>query len=191
MKNCPTPEEISSYTDEELSPDKARSVANHLRECPVCRELGESLNASRRALQAVAAALAAEAPAGADCPDEETLLAYADGSSNHEERKSIAAHLVACERCAAIASAAGQTARLCRELDRDGMEEAPPGLVARARERFFPKTPDLIGEITVSLQNLWRQFQEGLAYPADAIMAPETVRESGLNAYDARMAATI
>jgi hypothetical protein len=176
IKRCPTSEEISRYVDGELKPDEARVVAGHLRDCPGCRLLAADLVSARRMLResAVEGSPPASAPG---CPDEEYLLAYADGSLRTAEREKIAAHLVSCARCSRLAAIASLAARFCGELAGEELMTPPPALYARTREHFFPKRPEPLGEIVASLAELWREFNRGVAYQMHAPRFPPVVSE--------------
>jgi len=163
IKRCPTLEEISRYVDGELPPEAAREVADHLRDCPACRQRASELVSARRTLResSVESSPPSMSPG---CPDEESLLAYADISLCPAERRKIAAHLVSCARCSRLAAIASRSARFGVALAGEGLENPPPALYARTRERFFPQRPSPLGEIVAVLAELWRDFNRGAAY---------------------------
>ncbi len=89
--------------------------------------------AELRALQR--AVWSAEAATG-ECPDAETLMAFADGELDEAQREVTALHLVACEPCVAIVRVAINAREWSSDLAADF--EAPPAVAVESNVHYLP-----------------------------------------------------
>lgn len=164
--NCPPEEKIIRLIDGELSPPEKKAVQDHLIDCPGCRSLYEELKLTSGVLKHYRAGITTPRPENSpSCPDEEIIIAYADGSIiDGKKRKEIAAHLARCDYCAMQAAGARETARLLKQIEGEGPRKVPPGLAARARDRFFPGGTVVLGRIIFKLEKLREGFNKLFEY---------------------------
>lgn len=83
--------DIRRWKRGEVSPDEVVSIARHLSACTECRALGENEWSLRD--------LELELEAIDEHPNQDELLAYAEGTLPAARRASVASHVIACARC--------------------------------------------------------------------------------------------
>jgi anti-sigma factor RsiW len=106
---CPSFEDLSAWTDGELSAEAAADIADHLPECGVCRNKAEHLSRLSGAVQALPAPVSPSLTGmvlglGA-CPSRSDLSAWLDGETG-ADGDVVAQHVEACADCRQYVAAA-------------------------------------------------------------------------------------
>ncbi len=181
---CPRKEQLARYLDGELPEKSKLKTQEHLLSCPECRGLLKSMRQADSILRGYLPPHLAPQPG---CPNEETILAYAEGGlADRDERRRITAHLAGCDYCAVRAAGALETIRLRDELAEKGMEPVPSNLARRVRKSFGRAKPISLGRVVTILADLRERFQRSFEYgfpaPAfSAVMEPAAPYETGQN----------
>ena len=131
---CPKKEELARYLDGELPEESRLALRDHLLSCPDCRDCLKSMRKTDSFLRSYQPS---PLTAGPDCPDEETILAYAEGRLTDRDERRISAHLNGCDYCASRAAGGLETIRLPNGAFEDA-EEPRPGPHAPLREVSQP-----------------------------------------------------
>lgn len=159
---CPRKEQLARYLDGEIPEQSKLPIRKHLLSCPECRARLKSMRKADSFLRGYLHPHLAPRP---NCPDEETIIAYAEGSlADRDERRRITAHLAGCDYCAVRTAGALETIRLREELEEKGLEPVPRHLTERARERFGVRKPASLGRVLARLADLRERFQRSFEF---------------------------
>src|ERR1043166_651650 len=97
---CPTHENLLEYLLDEASPPMLQGVADHMMDCPACRETVQSYSAIEQVLGAGALwDRDPVPPASAECLSANLLAAYVDARLLGSERLKVERHLAGCSAC--------------------------------------------------------------------------------------------
>jgi len=164
--NCPAEENIVRLIDGELSLREEEAMAAHLESCPACRALYEEIYAAANALKDHhSTTIAPRRRKSSRCPDDETLIAYADGSIvGEKERKGIASHLARCDVCARKVARAMETVRLLKRIVEEGPRKVPPELAKRVRDHLSSPRTRPLGQFIFKLEELRENLGRGFEY---------------------------
>lgn len=93
---------LSSFADGQLHGEDRLAVSRHLPDCPVCRQVVAELGQIAERLRAV---LRTRGLPEADCPDDEVISAYCDGTLPSGVASMLKTHIASCSYCEEQAAA--------------------------------------------------------------------------------------
>lgn len=165
-ETCPGGEALLLHTEGELSGREADEVSEHLARCPECEEAVSRLLVLTAALRRAGGTVGCSRGAGPDtplgsrssgeCPGDETIAAYADGSLEAAVATEVERHLVSCRACLS------EVADL-RSMSGPPEHDAPDSAVAAVLARLGNESRTAVLRWAERSIELVRDFASGLA----------------------------
>jgi anti-sigma factor RsiW len=125
-ETCPAASELLLYVEGELDAPEAARVGEHLDRCAECGRAASRLRGETAALRSVGETHG-RSSAG-DCPDEELMAAYADGTLPADDVARLERHISGCGACLSLVA---DLWAMSGPSDRDAPEAAVAGAVER------------------------------------------------------------
>lgn len=175
---CPEKAALLLFAEGELSAGDAGEISRHIARCPECEDAVTRLRAFALALRRVGASKdrfhggRVDAPADArssrDCPEEEVIAAYADGSLDAPAATGVERHLATCDRCLS------EVADLW-SMSRPAEHDAPDNAVAAVLTRLAREPRTAVLRLAERSIELVRDFASCVAGEAGGRLAFEPV----------------
>lgn len=179
--SCPEFSLLSQFLDGDLGQSDRQHLSQHVRNCPHCQTQARSLEHAREceraALRMMRPPIAQPSPSD-QCPEPETLFAYAQGRPSQARDRTVEAHLFACNVCLTDVREVMQAAATLATVQ---MESVPAELDARmeAPQVTSPSLPRLVLQLTQEGLHLLEKFLVAPLLDVQEILVPFPAYRSG------------